>query len=585
MSTHEVYADVPGWTNTRIGDQSPSSQLHNYHSSAMMMQFCGSPISETIKPEPLISEKGVHETMGQCDIRGLAYLKAAEAGHSSRNPSDSCYMGSHKGSQGDLSCSDLTDAVQSSSASSCPGSPQTPVDGEQHSDSGHIDSKQDMYSPAIADEIHDVDDDTKMAGEEKIDRKKMKRFRLTHNQTRYLMSEFTRQAHPDAAHRERLSREIPGLSPRQVQVWFQNRRAKLKRLSLDDRERVLKSRALPDDFDMAQSLQPSYAAEHHGYTTPLVSPGTFFPPEENDPYSTARVGTPSGDDYSTSPLSTASVYGSYFGRGNSTFGHGRGPDSISSMSTSSDSLGSFAHMPSANASVHRQSNFMPGSFSEHGSMRPSISQLHLYNASVRARAGSLNLPLRGTMPCPTPPLEFTDADSSVDLNSTYGGRSLDASMPNDAVARARRDPYGLDSATEQFKQKTVGQPVTTGPRLSEGSPPKTGHSRTAAAALQSAPLQSTQEEDQLSGLGPQFNLSSFGITYPRQSPSSNTSDPTSHPGSLAATKRSDMQGAYNHHGTAWLHQTIQQKLSCYPTPEYSAPRQRAFFYQSNTETI
>jgi hypothetical protein len=61
------------------------------------------------------------------------------------------------------------------------------------------------------------------AAEIRAQKRKMKRFRLTHNQTRFLMSEFARQAHPDAAHRERLAREIPGLSPRQVQVWFQNR--------------------------------------------------------------------------------------------------------------------------------------------------------------------------------------------------------------------------------------------------------------------------------------------------------------------------------------------------------------------------
>lgn len=61
------------------------------------------------------------------------------------------------------------------------------------------------------------------AAEIRAAKRKMKRFRLTHNQTRFLMSEFARQAHPDAAHRERLAREIPGLSPRQVQVWFQNR--------------------------------------------------------------------------------------------------------------------------------------------------------------------------------------------------------------------------------------------------------------------------------------------------------------------------------------------------------------------------
>jgi hypothetical protein len=70
----------------------------------------------------------------------------------------------------------------------------------------------------------DVNDDKPLtAAEIRAAKRKMKRFRLTHNQTRFLMSEFARQAHPDAAHRERLSREIPGLSPRQVQVWFQNR--------------------------------------------------------------------------------------------------------------------------------------------------------------------------------------------------------------------------------------------------------------------------------------------------------------------------------------------------------------------------
>ena len=77
------------------------------------------------------------------------------------------------------------------------------------------------------------------AAERTAARRKMKRFRyeqyagglgfdltddrLTHQQTRFLMSEFAKQPHPDASHRERLSREIPGLSPRQVQVWFQNR--------------------------------------------------------------------------------------------------------------------------------------------------------------------------------------------------------------------------------------------------------------------------------------------------------------------------------------------------------------------------
>ncbi|KAF7627025.1 hypothetical protein AFLA_012965 [Aspergillus flavus NRRL3357] len=126
----------------------------------------------------------------------------------------------------------------------------------------------------------------------KTEKKKMKRFRLTHNQTRFLMSEFTRQAHPDAAHRERLSREIPGLTPRQVQVWFQNRRAKLKRLTSNDRERMLKSRALPEDFDTTQVLRTPFDNKTASETPMLLTDGLQ---RLND------------DDYVISPLSSAST--------------------------------------------------------------------------------------------------------------------------------------------------------------------------------------------------------------------------------------------------------------------------------------
>ncbi|PYH97457.1 homeobox transcription factor [Aspergillus ellipticus CBS 707.79] len=142
-----------------------------------------------------------------------------------------------------------------------------------------------------------VGGDKKHTSDSKSEKKKMKRFRLTHNQTRFLMSEFTRQAHPDAAHRERLSKEIPGLTPRQVQVWFQNRRAKLKRLTSNDRERILKSRALPDDFDTTQVLRTPFDHKTPSEAPMLLTDGL---PRLND------------DDYVISPLSSASTTGNGF---------------------------------------------------------------------------------------------------------------------------------------------------------------------------------------------------------------------------------------------------------------------------------
>ncbi|OAA67666.1 Homeodomain-related protein [Cordyceps fumosorosea ARSEF 2679] len=134
------------------------------------------------------------------------------------------------------------------------GGPQAPVsagighgEGDEYSDDGDIAEGESEGMQQTA-------------AERLASRRKMKRFRLTHQQTRFLMSEFAKQPHPDAAHRDRLSREIPGLSPRQVQVWFQNRRAKIKRLNADDRERVVQMRAVPENFDNVQALHSPYGA-------------------------------------------------------------------------------------------------------------------------------------------------------------------------------------------------------------------------------------------------------------------------------------------------------------------------------------
>lgn len=139
--------------------------------------------------------------------------------------------------------------VDPSSKSSPPLGVKGESSGLQHENVAQTETKEEEEEDDDDDEILDSEERGGTEGrppqteaERRAERRKMKRFRyvddsnsrpggqlliciarLTHQQTRFLMSEFAKQAHPDAAHRERLSREIPGLSPRQVQVWFQNR--------------------------------------------------------------------------------------------------------------------------------------------------------------------------------------------------------------------------------------------------------------------------------------------------------------------------------------------------------------------------
>lgn len=92
------------------------------------------------------------------------------------------------------------------------------------------------------------------------------------------------------------------------------RRAKLKRLTTNDRERMLKSRALPDDFDTTKVLRTPFEGKQSG-VTPVASPqGYGVPNPDFGALRTLRTDCytrPNEDEYLVSPLSSASTAGTY----------------------------------------------------------------------------------------------------------------------------------------------------------------------------------------------------------------------------------------------------------------------------------
>ncbi|ORY71234.1 uncharacterized protein BCR38DRAFT_6125 [Pseudomassariella vexata] len=269
------------------------------------------------------------------------------------------------------------------------------------------------------DEDDDVLDDDEMlegdgestqpqtAAERTAARRKMKRFRLTHQQTRFLMSEFAKQPHPDAAHRERLSREIPGLSPRQVQVWFQNRRAKIKRLTADDRDRMIKMRAVPDDFDNVQALHSPYGAVH-ALGTPISSAVDFGNASYAEHMMRPMMVDPmrrEGEDH-MSPSALSPAFGSI---GFAAPGSMGTPDILSPMSPPGNERGYYSsHVNNPLGSGPRTSNpfarqggsmdtgMQMHSHSRQQPMRP-LQPLQLRETMSRSRSDQLQSPLRSSM--------------------------------------------------------------------------------------------------------------------------------------------------------------------------------------------
>ncbi|KAI1762830.1 hypothetical protein GGR53DRAFT_400483 [Hypoxylon sp. FL1150] len=255
------------------------------------------------------------------------------------------------------------------------------------------------------------------AAERTAARRKMKRFRLTHQQTRFLMSEFAKQPHPDAAHRERLSREIPGLSPRQVQVWFQNRRAKIKRLTADDRDRMIKMRAVPDDFDNVQALHSPYGAVH-GLGTPITPPVDFGNSSYTDhimrPLMVDTMRRGENDDH----MSSTGLSPAFGNIGFTPSGTMNNSDLLSPLSPSSNDRGGYYsnHMTGPLGAGHRASNpfarqnSLDSGVQMHSQNRQQIrplQPLQLRETMSRSRPDNLQSPLRSSMSWKGDSIDYT----------------------------------------------------------------------------------------------------------------------------------------------------------------------------------
>ncbi|KAF2425254.1 hypothetical protein EJ08DRAFT_404617 [Tothia fuscella] len=344
---------------------------------------------------------------------------------------------------------------------SAPASPMSNMSADSPNKDGHDQQDLNGLNIDMDDLTEEREDNSKpmTAAEIRAQKRKMKRFRLTHNQTRFLMSEFARQAHPDAAHRERLAREIPGLSPRQVQVWFQNRRAKLKRLTSDDRERMMRSRALPDDFDMTQALHSPFGASH-GVGNNLNSPSNYNPsfPEGNmirplNMDTLRRI----PDNSHMSPSGITPAFGGFnFTPPQSV------TDTLSPVSPAGDG-GPFSYSPTLDNGSRRSNPFAnthsPSAFTSH----PQIPRLQLHDKNFnRSRSETISSPLRTSMSYGGP--EGRDNMSQ----SMHNSPTIDSNGQNNGML-----PYGLG-----YSYSNTGIPgfqATSNSRMrsfSNGIPPR-----------------------------------------------------------------------------------------------------------------
>lgn len=225
-------------------------------------------------------------------------------------------------------------------------------------------------------------------------------------------------------------------------IWFivaltrSSRRAKLKRLTLDDRERMLKSRALPDDFDMSHTLHSPHGGQPGMGGTPIASPISYVPPYSDSQFARPMmlngIRRPSEDDSVASPLSMSSVYGNFYTPPQS--------DNVSPISTASD-RGHFTLPGSQHTSPRAPNPFTSRSSSFSTYHHPQIPRLQLHDRIGRARAESLQSPLRSSMSYTGNALHYGET-GGMSGSSNSGNGNLNEE-PQSTRESPSSQPYGI----------------------------------------------------------------------------------------------------------------------------------------------
>jgi len=217
-----------------------------------------------------------------------------------------------------------------------------------------------------------------------------------------------------------------------VLLTLTNRRAKLKRLTGDDQERVIKSRAPPEDFDTAQALRSAFGGCPRSVETPLISPT----------YSTTFVDTGMTrtslidsfrrqDDRTTSPNSMHSASVNYY-TSSSSYPASENLSPISSISESSHFFGPPAAQITSQPSTSpfaRSSSF-PALYHSY----PNIQELQIREEVAKQQVNSLASPRSlnfstGNSPAPGEPQLLGDPGASYLAQPDQLGGSVSDETP------------------------------------------------------------------------------------------------------------------------------------------------------------